>query len=80
MGQDGGQGRQGASPARPASTRRRENDQHLYKDRNVMERFFNTMTHFRSIATRYEKTVTSYLAIVHLAASLILLKYYVHTA
>ena len=60
----------------PRSNRKtlREYDQHLYKDRNLIERFFNKMKHFRRIATRYEKTVTSYLAMVHLAASLILLK------
>jgi len=60
----------------PRSNRKtlREYDKHLYKDRNLIERFFNKVKHFRRIATRYEKTAVSYLAMVHLAASLILLK------
>lgn len=60
----------------PRSNRRvlREYDKHLYKDRNLIERFFNKIKHFRRIATRYEKTSLSYLSMVYLAASLILLK------
>lgn len=60
----------------PRSNRKvlREYDKHLYKDRNLIERFFNKIKHFRRIATRYEKTSLSYLSMVYLAASLILLK------
>jgi transposase len=28
----------------------------LYAERNLVERFFNTIKHYRGIATRYEKT------------------------
>lgn len=35
-------------------------DKHLYKDRNLVERFFNRLKHFRGVATRYAKTATSY--------------------
>ncbi len=38
----------------------------LYKERNLVERFFNRLKHWRGLATRYEKTSESYLAMVHL--------------
>jgi transposase len=41
----------------------------LYRDRNLVERFFNKLKHFRAIATRYEKHAANYLALVKLAAS-----------
>jgi transposase len=31
-------------------------DKHIYEERNLVERFFNKINHFRRIATRYEKT------------------------
>jgi transposase len=34
----------------------RECDFALYAERNLVEKFFNTIIHFRAIATRYEKT------------------------
>lgn len=42
----------------PRSNRRepREYDRHLYKDRNLIERFLNRIKHFRRIATRYESS------------------------
>jgi len=46
----------------------------LYRDRNKIERFFNLMKHYRRVATRYDKTVASFLAFCHLAAALILLR------
>ena len=61
-------------PARSNRLVQREYDKHLYKDRNLIERFFNKIKHYRRIATRYEKTAISYLAMVYLASSLILLK------
>jgi len=41
---------------------------HLYKLRNLVERFFNKIKHFRRIATRYDKAAENYLAAVKLAA------------
>jgi len=41
---------------------------HLYKARNVVERFFNKLTYFRRIATRYGRTMLSYLGFVHIVA------------
>jgi len=40
----------------------------FYRYRNLVERFFNKLKHFRAIATRYEKHDTNYLALVKLAA------------
>lgn len=34
----------------------------LYKDRNLVERFFNKIKYFRRIATRYDKLGSSYFA------------------
>ena len=39
-----------------------------YRSRNLIERFFNKLKHFRAIATRYEKHAANYLALVKLAA------------
>jgi transposase len=45
----------------------------LYKERNLVERFFNKLKHFRGIATRYDKLACSFMAGLHLAAATILL-------
>ena len=45
----------------------------LYCERNLVERFFNKLTHFRAIATRYDKLATNFLAGVQLACAMILL-------
>jgi transposase len=41
---------------------------YLYRYRNLVERFFNKLKHFRAIATRYEKHDANYLALVKLAS------------
>jgi transposase len=38
----------------------------LYRYRNLVERFFNKLKHFRAIATRYDKRADNYLAGVKL--------------
>ena len=48
----------------------------LYRYRNLVERFFNKLKHFRAIATRYEKHAANYLALVKLAAIRIWLRNY----
>jgi len=40
---------------------------HLYRARNLVERFFNKIKHCRRVATRYDKLVATYLAFVQLA-------------
>jgi transposase len=44
-------------------------DHALYRQRNLIERFFNKLKHFRRIATRYDKTARNFLAAVMLAAT-----------
>lgn len=48
----------------------------LYRYRNLVERFFNRLKHFRAVATRYEKHPANYLALVKLAATRIWLRTY----
>jgi transposase len=45
----------------------------LYCERNLVERFFNKLKHFRAIATRYDKLAKNFLAGVQLASAMILL-------
>ena len=46
----------------------------LYQERNRIERLINRITQFRRLATRYEKRVDNYLAMLTIAAILIWLK------
>jgi transposase len=64
--------RQGAKPVIPArkGTRRRRLDRTKYALRNVVERFFNRLKHYRRVATRYEKTDPNYLGFICLASLL----------
>jgi transposase len=41
----------------------------LYRQRNLVERFFSKLKHYRAIATRYEKHADTFLAAVKLAAA-----------
>ncbi len=45
----------------------------LYCERNLIERFFNKLKHFRAIATRYDKLAKIFLAGVQLVCAVILL-------
>jgi len=48
---------------------------YLYRLRNLVERFFNKLKHFRAIATRFEKHDANYLALVKLAAARIWMRF-----
>jgi transposase len=66
----------GITPVIPPKANRnfkRECDFALYRERNLVERFFNLLKHFRAIATRYDKLARNFLAGVQLAAVTILL-------
>lgn len=60
----------------PKSNRKikRHCDFALYAERNLVERFFNSIKHFRGIATRYEKTARNFLAGLHVVCALTWLK------
>jgi len=49
---------------------------YLYRFRNLVERFFNKLKHFRAVATRFEKHDANYLALVKLASIRIWLRAY----
>jgi transposase len=51
----------------------------LYRNRNLVERFFNRLEHFRGIATRYNKLARNFLAAVLLASARLWLKHYEST-
>ncbi len=46
-------------------------DKHLYKNRNLVERFFCRIKQFRRIATRYDKLAKRFASFVALAAVVI---------
>ena len=54
----------------PKSNRiaQREYDKEIYKERNKVERFFNRIKQFRRIATRYDKTGSSYMGLLFIAS------------
>lgn len=57
--------RRGTAGGRPVAY-----DKTIYKGRNVIERAFNTIKHWRGLATRYDKHATVYRGAVILAATL----------
>ena len=46
----------------------------VYRQRNLVERFFNKIKHFRAVATRYDKRDDNFLASVQLASMRIWLR------
>jgi transposase len=60
----------------PKSNRKvqRDCDFALYCERNLVERFFCIIKHYRAIATRYEKTAQNFMAGLHLVCALAWLK------
>jgi putative transposase len=66
----------GAEPVIPpgptAAGRRPMKD--LYRERNLVERFFNKLKHFRRIATRYDKLLANFMGFVTLGAIHILVR------
>ena len=49
-------------------------DYYLYKERHLIECFFNKIKAFRRVATRYDKLASSFLAFVYIASIWILAK------
>ena len=49
-------------------------DYYTYKERHLVECFFNKMKAFRRVATRYDKLATSFIVFVNLAAIWLLAK------
>jgi transposase len=67
----------GAEAVIPTQKNRKEQravDPHLYRERNVVERFWARAKQFRRVATRYEKLKQTFLGVVHLALGFIRLR------
>jgi transposase len=58
---------------------RRIVDLAVYRQRNLVERFFNKLKHFRRIATRYDKLARNFLAALFLASTRLWLRNYEST-
>lgn len=65
------QGSQAVIPPRSNRLNPRAFDRHIYKDRNLIERFFCPIKQFRRIATRYDKLAQSFLSFVYLACAFV---------
>ncbi len=61
-------------PPRPQRIRKHYYDADLYKERNLVERFFSKLKHFRRIATRYDKLLDNFMGFVTLGAIHLLLR------
>lgn len=48
----------------------RQIDRNLYRARNKVERFFSRLKQFRRLATRYDKTASSFLGMLHFVSAL----------
>ena len=67
-------GAEAVIPSRSNCKEPRAYDKDRYKDRNLAERFWARMKQYRRVATRYEKTARNFLAFVHVASIMVLLK------
>lgn len=54
-------------------------DPALCRQRNIIERFFNKLKHFRRVATRFDKLARNFLAAVALASTRIWIRNYEST-
>ena len=61
-------------PSRATNTVQRPIDRERYKDRNLAERFWSKVKQYRRVATRYEKTGRNFLAMLHVASIMVLLR------
>ncbi len=61
-------GAQSVIKPRPNRTKPYPFDPALYKQRNLIERFFSKLKHFRRVATRYDKLLANFMGFVTIAA------------
>ena len=50
-----------------------EYDRHLYRERNVVERYFAQVKQYRRVATRYDKKAANFLGFVWVASIAVIL-------
>ena len=68
---------QGAIPNIPNRSNRKKKyrwKKAVYRERNLVERFFNKLKQFRRIATRYDKLGATFFAFIQLASIRIFLR------
>ncbi len=58
-------------PPRSNRHQQRAYDRHIYKDRNLVERFFNRLKQFRRIATRHDKLANNFISPLNLVCAYI---------
>jgi len=58
-------------PPKKNRTVQRNYDKHIYKERHLVEIFFNRIKNYRRIATRYEKTARNYMAMLLISCCLL---------
>lgn len=61
-------------PARKNRTQTREYDVHIYKERHLVECFFNKIKYYRRIFSRFDKLISRYYGFLSLATTLIWLR------
>jgi transposase len=64
-------GAEAVIPPRRNRIEQRAYDRHVYKDRNLVERFFSRLKQFRRIATRYEKLARNFTSMLNLTCAYI---------
>lgn len=67
-------GAEAVIPTQANRAEQREVDPHLYRERNLCERFWAQAKQFRRVATRYEKKAANFLAFTWVAAVMVMLK------
>jgi transposase len=67
-------GAEAVIPSLSTRKEQRDYDKDRYKDRNLVERFWQKVKQFRRVATRYEKTGRNFLAFVQVASLMVLLR------
>ncbi|MCC2975661.1 IS5 family transposase [Sphingomonas sp. PL-96] len=74
---------QGATPNIPPKSNRKWKpcfSKRLYREPNLIERFFSKLKHFRRVATRYDNLAANFLAMIQLASMRLWLRAYESTA
>ena len=61
-------------PSKKSRLAQRGIDRNLYRDRNTVERFFSRLKQFHRLATRYDKTASSFLGMLHFVSALLWLR------
>lgn len=73
-------GGRGHIPTQRDRKLQRSVDPAFYRQRNLVERFFNKLKHFRKIDTHYEKSARNYLAAVLIASVRLWARHYESTS